>query len=381
MAKAEKPYRVYRGGRVKGKVPVDRPGRRDGSSNGRAPRKLRPARRPWSRSRRIALVLVLLLVLIVVWAVTSYLAFSGGVEKANARLKPSARAALAPQSGLLLSHPTTILLLGTDHKNTDERVDLFHSDSITLVHTDPSKHRLSYLQIPRDLRVSIPGFGLNKVNAAFQFGKEPLAIRTIQTLGLPVYHVVVVDFSAFQQLIDAIGGVDIDVPEPIVSHFECPYDAQRCATWKGWRFAKGRQHMDGRRALIYSRVRKNALNPGDNDITRGARQQAVIQAIQDKVLGFGNLAKLPFDGGDLVRPIETDLSAWQLVQLAWLKKRAGRVLHCRLGGTASGSDIVGDEQNRVVIQEFLGEAAPQPNAPGSGPFGPGCVVGSQKFRT
>jgi anionic cell wall polymer biosynthesis LytR-Cps2A-Psr (LCP) family protein len=138
--------------------------------------------------------------------------------------------------------------------------------------------------------------------------------------------------------------------------------------------------MDGRRALIYSRIRKNALDPADNDITRGDRQQAVIQAIQDKVLSFGNLLKLPVDGDNLMRPVETDLSAWQLVQLAWVKRRAGNVVHCRLGGTASGSDIVGDEQNLAVIQEFLGKAAPQPNAPGTGPFGPGCVVGKQKFR-
>lgn len=380
MARVEKPYRVYRGGRVKGKVPLEPRGRRDGSGNGRAPRKVRAPRRPWGWRRRLALALLVGVLLLVVWAVTSYLAFSSGVDRANARLKPAARNALAREDGLLLSNPTTVLLLGTDHKNSDERVDLYHSDSITLVHTDPGRHRLSYLQIPRDLRVSVPGYGLNKVNAAFQLGKEPLAIQTVETLGVPVNHVVIVDFSAFQELIDAIGGVDIDVPRPLVSRFECPYDAQRCPTWKGWRFAAGKQHMDGRRALIYSRIRKNSLDASDNDITRGARQQAVIQAMEDKVLSFGNLVKLPFDGGDLMRPVETDLSAWQLVQLGWVKKRAGSVTHCRLGGTSTGSDIVGDEQNLAVIQEFLGKAAPQPNAPGTGPFGPGCVVGKQKFR-
>ena len=92
--------------------------------------------------------------------------------------------------------------------------------------------------------------------------------------------------------------------------------------------------MDGQRALIYSRIRENRLDPSDNDLTRGERQQAVVEAMTDKLVGPGTFVRLPFIGGDLVKPLTTDLSAGQLLQLGWVKFRANssRALHCRLGG-------------------------------------------------
>jgi Transcriptional regulator len=106
-----------------------------------------------------------------------------GIERrsdANARLPQGVRPALAPDSGLLFSNPTTILLLGTDHatgrgsagRSTDQ-----HSDSITLLRTDPGRHRLYYLSIPRDLRTYIPGHGDDKINTAFQIGGPKLRSR------------------------------------------------------------------------------------------------------------------------------------------------------------------------------------------------------------
>jgi len=87
------------------------------------------------------------------------------------------------------------------------------------------------------------------------------------------------------ELIDALGGIEVNVPKPILSNkFECPYPTQaRCDRWPGWRFAKGQQHMDGRRALIYSRVRQNQLDPSESDITRGERQQTLLQAMMDEI--------------------------------------------------------------------------------------------------
>jgi LCP family protein required for cell wall assembly len=387
MATGEKPYRVYRGGRVKGKVPLDRPQARPGR-DGRAPRppKVRRPRRRWSWKRRIGIGLVLLLVLTLVWSIAGFLSFRRGVEKANARLDRSVPPALASQNGMPLSRATTILLLGRDYANTDQRVGLNHSDSIMILRTDPSRHRLAYLSIPRDLRVPIPDHGEQKINAAMQIGGPALVIRTIEALtgsALEINHVMVVDFSNFQDLIDNIGGIDINVPAPILSNrFDCPYSASRCATWKGWRFAKGWQHMDGRRALIYSRVRENQLDPRDTDITRGERQQLVVRAAMSKLLGFSTVLKLPFNGSTLLKPMTTDLSAWELVQLGWVMKRAGvgDALHCRLGGESAGGDIVGSEDNIAVIGMVTGASAPQPPRPGGGLFAPGCVVGNRSFN-
>jgi LCP family protein required for cell wall assembly len=392
MATGEKPYRVYRGGRAKGRVPLERPQSRP-ERNGRTPRgprepQIRRPRRRWSWRRRIGLTLLALVVLLVVWAIAGYLSFRGGVAKANDRLQktsPGVERVLAPQDGALISNPTTILMLGRDFANTDARVADNHSDSIMILRTDPSHHRLAYLSIPRDLRVAIPGHGEQKVNAAMQIGGPELVVRTIQGLtgnALRINHVMIVDFAAFKDLIDNVGGIDVTVPAPILSNkFDCPYNAAGCARWRGWRFAKGRQHMNGRRALIYSRIRENQLDPRDTDISRGGRQQAVLRAAMHKLLGFSTFMRLPFQGKKLLRPLTTDLSAWQFAELGWVLKRAGdsSALHCRLGGTAAGGDIIGSEDNISVLAMVTGASAPQPPRPGEGLYAPGCIVGNRAF--
>jgi LCP family protein required for cell wall assembly len=393
-ASGEKPYRVYKGGRTKGKVPLanrerDKPERttyRGGGSGGTGREVVRRKKSRWTWKRWTWVTLLLLFVLLVIWSVAGYLAVSSGVSEANKRLPTGTASVLAKQNSLLISSSTNILLLGTDHsangqagRSTDQ-----HSDSMMLLHTDPSRHRLVYLSIPRDLRASIPGYGEQKINAAMQLGGPKLAIRTADQLfgpGLQVNHVVMVDMGAFVSLIDAVGGVDINVPENILSDkFDCPYTATRCSSWKGWRFHKGMQHMDGHRALIYSRIRVNLLNPSDSDISRGAHQQQVMQAAMSKLASVGTFFRLPFSGGDLMKPLSTDLSTMQFLQLGWVKFRAGSTLHCRLGGRSLGDGfITGDQENIAVIQMVLGVSAAQPPPPAAGPYGPGCFTGNQGF--
>ena len=294
MAQGEKPYRVYRGGRVKGRVPTLSKPERTPARTDRKPFRFKgPGPKPAKAKgkanwrRRILIGVALLFVLLIVWAVASYLSLRSGANAANKRLPRSAKAALVPQSGLMLSHPSTILLLGTDHSTRiKERTGFQRADSIMLLRTDPGKGRLNYLSIPRDLRVEVPGHGFDKINVAFQLGGPSLAIRTVRRFtDIEVNHVVVVDFDAFIKVIDKVGGVDINVPAPILSNkFDCPFKTQaRCDRWQGWRFAKGTQHMNGRRARVYSRIRENKLNPGESDITRTERQQEVIQALLSKL--------------------------------------------------------------------------------------------------
>ncbi|MGB2953199.1 MAG: LCP family protein [Gaiellaceae bacterium] len=380
----EKPYRVYRGGRVKGKVPtLPRPEKREAKPDGaRRFRYTGPGAAPrgprWSWRRWLLVGILVLFLLFFVWALSSYLAFRGGVKDANKRLPASAKSALAGDGGLLLTHSTDILLLGTDHSNLASRAGDRHSDSMMLVRADPQHHRIVYLSIPRDLRVpDIPGHGPDKINAAFQIGGPRLATLTVhEYTGLPVNHLVVVDFSTFKKLIDKLGGITVNVPERIFSNpFDCPYSPARCQHWRGWRFRKGPQQMNGERALVYSRIRENRLNPSETDITRGERQQRVMQAIADKLTSFGTLIKLPTIGGDLLKPLATDLTAGQFLQLAWVKFRAGKTLHCRLGGDAVGGYIQPSEDNRNVILMVLGKSAPQPPVPSNETFPPGCAVG------
>jgi LCP family protein required for cell wall assembly len=385
MAREEKPYRVYRGGRAKGKVPTVRPARvrshdgRDrpeGIAEYRGPGTATPKPKHWGR--RVALVLGLIVLFLIVWGVLGWLSISSGVSDANKRLPPDAKAVLAKQSGLLVSHSTTVLMLGTDNSNLASRAGDMHSDSIMLLRTDPSHHRLYYLSIPRDLEVPIPGHGTQKINAAFQLGGPQLALETIHDFtGLDINHVIVVNFGDFKDLIDAIGGIDVNVPKPIRSNrFDCPYATQsRCEQWQGWRFQKGEQHMNGERALVYSRIRENMLDPSETDITRGARQQAVIDAVTSKLASVSTFFRLPFDGSSYVKPLTTDLTTSQLVQLGWVKFRASgsNAVHCRLGGDFGGGGTGSpSEDNPATLAMFLGKSAPQPP---TDPFGPGCVTG------
>ena len=381
MPRQDKPYRVYRGGRTKGRVPTAAPPER----GGRRERTRVPPPPPEAPARRlplrriVGLTLVLLVLGVVAWGVLSYLAVNRGVAQANARLDDEARAALDEQDGLLVNQSTTVALFGTDHaQNIVDRQTARRADSVLLVRTDPRRNRLIYLSIPRDLLVDVPGYGRHKINAAYQLGGAALALRTVkQFTGIPIHHVAVVDFGSFASVIDSLGGVTVDVPAPIVSNrFDCPYPTpQQCQQWEGWRFTAGPQEMNGRRALIYSRIRENRLDTTETDLTRGRRQQEVLDAIRAKVVSPTTAARMPVLGDDLVTPLATDLSGWELLQLGWREFRADttRTLRCRLGGDPDGGDLAPAEENRNVVAMFLGHSAPQPPV---GPFGPGCIIGS-----
>lgn len=385
----QKPYTVYKGGRAKGKVPLQRrmpvptrDGRREAPYRGPGPRPGR--KRHWRRW--VLLGILILFALITAWAVASFLAIRSGVEEANDRLGRPARRSLTPQDGLLLTNSTSILLLGTDAAPTRARQGLRHTDSMMLVTTDPEHNRISYLSIPRDLRVVIPGHGTDKINVAFQIGGARLAVRTVREYtGLPVHHLVIVDFARFEELIDALGGVTVNVPKPILSNkFDCPYrTSEQCSGWEGWRFEKGRHELSGRRALIYSRIRENRLDPAENDLSRAERQQDVLQAITHELTSFGTLVRLPWVGDDLTKPLATDLTTGEFIQLGWRRLRGGsdRALHCRLGGEpqtiGGGSYIAPDEATRLVIATIRGDSAPQPPPPDNPRYGSGCVVGDR----
>jgi LCP family protein required for cell wall assembly len=372
MATEEKPYKLYRGGRKKGKVPLR------GTPPAETPRRVpgSPKRRRWWLYALVGLAG--LLALAVVWGILGIRAFSSGVSEANARLPREAEAQLARRERSILSEPTTLLVIGTDGGTAPGRGDANRSDSMLLVRLDPETHRVAYLSIPRDLQVEVPGYGTSKINAANQVGGPALTLATVKQLtGLPVDHVVVVDFDGFKELIDAIGGIEVDVPRPILSNtFDCPYKPARCDEWEGWRFEKGPQHMDGRRALVYSRIRTNQLNPSETDITRGSRQQAVADAVGAKLASVGTFLRLPFMGDELAAPLATDLSAWELAQIGWIRFRSSGSLRCRLGGTPSSlggeSVLLGSEDNVAVVSMWLGRSAPL--APRKGDlFAAGCT--------
>jgi LCP family protein required for cell wall assembly len=381
MAREDKPYRVYRGGRAKGGVPTltrrPRPAPPKPARDGRPPPERYRGPGPTKRERRfgigrIVFVSVILLILLLIgWTVAGYLAVRSGVQEANDRLGDRAKAQLAPQDGLMFSSPSMILVVGSDHSTHPTRRGNRLADSIMLIRTDPEHHSLSYLSIPRDLQVDVPGFGHEKVNSALPLGGPSLMIRTIrESFGFEVNHIILLDMTSFKEVIDALGGIDVDVRSPAVTKHECPYpSAERCRRWGGWRFGRGIQHMDGKRARIYARIRNNEVAPGEGDLNRTGRQQQVLQATLGKMVGLGTFVKLPFIGDELVKPLATDLTTPQVFQLGWLRFRASkdRTTYCRLGVTGDGDD------NAAVLLMFSGKSAIQPPSPTSGA---GCLKGT-----
>jgi LCP family protein required for cell wall assembly len=392
-----KAYRVYRGGHVRKDDPdaarfsfgsagtgvkEPRPVTPAGLSRPSAPGRQQPPASPPLPGRQVAtvpsrrrfwpgwkkgvpLALGVIALLFCFWLYLGYRSFSNEVAQANKRLDKRTKAALAPAGNVLTSSQVT-LVLGSDSRGAHTTA---RADSIILFRTDPGKHLISMLSIPRDMRVPIAGHGDTKINAAYAYGGAPLLIRTINTLtGFKVNHIVLVNFTGFKELIDSLGGVTIYNKRAIVS--SQPFDGVI------WHFKKGTITLDGRKALAYSRIR-HTTNPQDTDISRTERQQLVMQALSHQLVSFSSLLHLPSIGRDIARPLTTDLSANELLGLGWEKFRASRTLECHLGGTPQvigGQDvIVGAPQNRLVVEMFLGQIAPQPPPKGS-LYDPGCTV-------
>ena len=335
------------------------PPRRPATAPPKGPRRRLP------RKRWLIGIPALLLLLLVAWIGYGYWELRASMQRANDRMTPATRAALTP-GGSIWGSPSTILVLGSDARPGDTSS---RSDSILLVRVDPSRQQIAELSIPRDLRTEIAGYQPTKINAAYAYGGPPLAIHTIENLtGVKVNHLVLVNFQGFEKLIDALGGVTIVNPTKIISN---EFDGYH------WRFGKGTLHLDGRHALAYSRVRENTLNPADNDLTRGQRQQRVLTALATRLGSPSTLLHLPKVGNALGEPLTTDLSASDLVALGWRRFRAARTLHCRLGGTPATYggqwELIGSEENRQTIAMFLGESAPRAPDPAS-EWSPGCTT-------
>jgi polyisoprenyl-teichoic acid--peptidoglycan teichoic acid transferase len=283
-----------------------------GRPGGRPPRDRPHGERRWWSLRglsaagwagRIALVL---LVLLVGWAGLGYWALDRAVGEANARIAPAAHAALDPPPGGMLGTPTNTLILGIDKRRGATRS---RADTILVMRTDPDAGRIKYLSIPRDWRVELPGQGTQKINASFYFYGQAGAIRAVKRLtGLPIHHLMVVNFRGFPDMVDALGGVTVTNPTALE---DCPYEAGRTVS-----FPAGRVELDGRRALEFARVRKC-----DGDLNRALRQQAVVAAMKDEVLSPAELWRAPWRGADVVRSFGTDIGTMDMVKMGWLQAR------------------------------------------------------------
>jgi LCP family protein required for cell wall assembly len=180
--------------------------------------------------------------------------------------------------------PVTALVIGSDHRSTDGSSPS-RSDTFMLVRIDPKRHLVSLLSFPRDLWVEIPGFGQDRINAAFSDGAQApgssptkLALETVKNLtGLKINYVAVVDFRGFSDLVDDLGGVYLPVDE-----YYLHTQAMNEASAFGDRYAAidvkpGYQLLYGKGALAFSRYRHT-----DSDFYRNARQQTFLRAFEQR---------------------------------------------------------------------------------------------------
>jgi LCP family protein required for cell wall assembly len=198
-----------------------------------------------------------------------------------------------------------IVLLGYDLRaEGSSEVTEGRSDVIILVHIDPEKGFLSLLSVPRDLRVEVEGYGHRKINAAYAYGGGALLIRTIQDrLGVDLDHYIAVNLEAFKAITDSLGGVYIDVDRG--------YDDGKLE------FEPGYQLLDGLNAQRFVRTRHDQ----NIDFGRNARQQRYLSAVRQQVMQWNLPLKLPGLIKTIFKYADTDLSANEVLKLAyWVTK-------------------------------------------------------------
>lgn len=213
----------------------------------------------------------------------------------------------------------TILLMGIDRRCGD--IGPVRTDSLMLLTVDPIGKTAAILSLPRDLWVEIPGFGVERINQAHYFGEifeypgggPALAVDTVEAiLGTDIHYYATVNFEAFIEVVDLLGGITLDVPEAITD----PHYPDECYGFDPFQIETGPHTFDGVNALKYARTRATA----SGDIGRAARQQQVVLAVRDAAASqIGELIlKAPRVWEALSQNVATTMQLEEALQLAWL---------------------------------------------------------------
>ena len=257
------------------------------------------------------------------------------------------------------SGPQTILILGSDKRNQEISGKFGLSDTTMLLRLDPDRNAIALLSLPRDLKVDIPGYGTDKLNAAYSLGGPKLTLQTVKQLtGVDVNHLVNVDFTGFARAVNAIGCVYVDVDHRYY-HKNSPY-APAVDDYAEINLQPGYQALCGFDALAFVRYRHT-----DNDIVRAARQQAFLREARAKVPP----EKLFEDRSKLVKIFthytSSDInSAEQMLQVLRLffDLRGAQIKEIHFNGTLGPSYVTATpDEIHTAVNQFLGiESTPGP---------------------
>lgn len=245
-------------------------------------------------------------------------------------LEPSAAISTSAPAEIVVGDPSlrplqrtrNILLLGTDQRQLGA---VGRTDTIMVLAIDAPNNRAALISFPRDIYLAIPGVGYSRINTAYGFGEErqpggglPLLMSTIErNFGIPIERYARIDFSGFEDVVDALGGVDVTV--------DCAlYDELIYRYFGTYTLEPGDYHMNGEQALYYARSRKTT-----DDFDRARRQQRVLLAIRDRMLNANLLPRVPALWLAMRDMVDTNLGPAEIADLA------------KLGASLGGRDLRG----------------------------------------
>lgn len=253
---------------------------------------------------------------------------------------PTALFMVEPEAELSLtdglpSKPFNVLVLGVDVLDEGSQ----RSDTMMIASIGDGPLRLTSIQ--RDMEVEIAGHGTNKINAAYAFGGPELAMRTVnEALDLNVMRYVVVDFTVLVQMVDALGGIDMDITEAEMNHINLNvWKSRKVFAPLGYTAELLEEcgenvHLNGLRALAYARIRKL-----DSDFVRTSRQRAVVNAMLDRLRAqLWNPVVLERFLRAGLGGIETNLSPVELLSLGEKALFSGDIQQLRLPVDGSFDD-------------------------------------------
>ena len=237
-------------------------------------------------------------------------AIAGALLASSLEEEKPARRYIEPEVELIKARDKkTVLIMGVDKRKDD----VGRSDTLMIATIDPRLDQATLLSIPRDTRVKIRGRGYDKINAAYAYGGVTLTESTVENfLGVDIDYYVEIDTSSFVKIIDALGGVDIDVEKRM--YYEDAWDDDGGLVIDLY---PGQQHMDGKTAVTYVRYRDT-----EGDIGRVKRQQAFMKACLEKLMSAQIVPRIPKIAREVMEAVRTDMTLREMLELAGALKEA-----------------------------------------------------------